>query len=82
MHELANKELVERLLSLDYKLESTCDACIKNKQARSPFMKLKKIVSSTPCELLHLDICGLMRTKSIKGKSYILVTIHEFSRFS
>ena len=33
-----------------------------------------------PCELLHVDLCGPMRVRSIQGKSYILVIV-DYSRF-
>ena len=41
------------------------------------------MVSTTrPCELLHIDLCGLMHVRSISGKSYILVTLDDFSTFT
>ena len=77
MHELISKDLVKGLPALDYKHIPTCDACIRGKQVRSLF-KLKKMVStSRPCKLLHIDLCGPMRVQSIRGKSYILVTVDD-----
>ncbi|GJV55843.1 retrovirus-related pol polyprotein from transposon TNT 1-94 [Tanacetum coccineum] len=32
--------------------------------------------------LLHMDLCGPMRVKSINGKKYILVIVDEYSRFT
>ncbi|GJT63190.1 retrovirus-related pol polyprotein from transposon TNT 1-94 [Tanacetum coccineum] len=32
--------------------------------------------------LLHIDLCGPMRVKSINGKKYILVIIDDYSRFT
>ena len=41
------------------------------------------MVSTTrPYELLYLDLCGPMRVRSIRGKSYILVIVDDFSRFT
>ncbi|GKD48358.1 retrovirus-related pol polyprotein from transposon TNT 1-94 [Tanacetum coccineum] len=31
--------------------------------------------------LLHMDLCGSMRVKSINGKKYILVIVNDYSRF-
>ena len=82
MHELASKDLVNRLPSLEYKHGLSCDACIRGKQVRSSF-KMKKMVSTIkPCELLHTDICGLMHVKSIRGKSYLIVIVDDFSIFT
>nr|GEX91714.1 hypothetical protein [Tanacetum cinerariifolium] len=32
--------------------------------------------------LLHMDLCGPMRVKSVNGKKYILVIIDDYSRFT
>ena len=49
---------------------------------RSSF-KPKKVVSTTrPLELLHMDLCGPMRTASHGGKRYMFVIIDDFSRFT
>nr|GEW65085.1 retrovirus-related Pol polyprotein from transposon TNT 1-94 [Tanacetum cinerariifolium] len=32
--------------------------------------------------LLHMDLCGLMRVASINGKKYILVIVDDFSRYT
>ena len=34
------------------------------------------------CELLHIDLCGPMRVRSIRGKSYVLIKVDDFSRFT
>ena len=80
MHELISKDLVKRLPALHYNHSPSCDTCIRGKQLRSSF-KLKKMVStSRPCELLHIDLYGPMRVRSIRGKSYILVIVDDYSR--
>ena len=56
MHELVSKDLVKGLPALDYKHNSSFDACIIGKQVRSSF-KPKKMVSTTRLfELLHIDL--------------------------
>nr|GEZ33392.1 ribonuclease H-like domain-containing protein [Tanacetum cinerariifolium] len=32
--------------------------------------------------LLHMDLCGPMRVESVNGKKYILVIVHDYSRFT
>ena len=81
MHELVSEDLVKGLLALDYKQSPSCDACIKGKQVRSSFKPKKMVSTSRSCELLHIDLCGPMRVRSIQGKSYIRVTVDDYSRF-
>ena len=37
---------------------------------------------SRPLELLHLDLMGPTRTKSLGGKRYIRVTVDDFTRYT
>ena len=62
--------------------KKNCDACMKGKQIKFSF-KPNNIVSTTrPLELLHMDLCGPMRTLSRGGKSYIFVIVDDFSRYT
>ena len=65
MHELVSKDLVKGLPALDYKHSPTCDAYIRGKQVKSSFKPKKMVSTSRPCELLHVDLCGPMRIRSI-----------------
>ncbi|GJY43241.1 retrovirus-related pol polyprotein from transposon TNT 1-94 [Tanacetum coccineum] len=38
--------------------------------------------SNTPLYLLHMDLCGPMRVKSINGKRYVLVVVDDYSRYT
>ena len=38
--------------------------------------------TSTPLELLHLDLMGPTRTKFLGGKSYIMVVVDDFTRYT
>jgi transposase InsO family protein len=82
MHELVSKDLLKGLTALDYKQSPTCDTCIRGKQVRSIFKPKKMVSMSRPCELLHIDLCGPIREQSIRGKSYILVTVDDYSRLT
>ncbi|GJS50268.1 retrovirus-related pol polyprotein from transposon TNT 1-94 [Tanacetum coccineum] len=53
-----------------------------SKAKRSSF-KSKAIPSSKGrLNLLHMDLCGLMRVASINGKKYILVIVDDYSRYT
>ena len=56
MHELLSKDLVKGLPALDYKHNSSCDACIRVKEVRSSFKPKKMVSTSRPCDVLHIDL--------------------------
>jgi transposase InsO family protein len=35
-----------------------------------------------PLELVHIDLCGPTRTKSLQGESYFMLLINDFTRMS
>jgi hypothetical protein len=37
---------------------------------------------STLLELVRMDVCGPMPTKSIKGFSYFVIHVNEYSKFA
>ena len=43
---------------------------------------LTKIQTPKPLELLHMDLMDFMKTQNIRGKRYVLVMVHDFSRFT
>ena len=62
--------------------DKICNACQLKKQTRR-FFKSKNVVStSTPLELLHLDLFGPTRTTSLGGSKYGLVVVDDFSKFT
>ena len=70
------------LPKIDAKDGVVCEDCVMGKQTRVSF-KTKKIVStSRPLELLHMDLCGPMRTRSLNHSRYVLVIVDDFSRFT
>ena len=82
MHKLVSKDLVKGIPTLEYKQSPSCDACIRGKQVRSSFTPKKMVSTSKPSELLHIDLCGPMRVRSIQGKSYIIVIVDDNSSFT
>ena len=56
------------------KVEKTiCGACQMGKQTKSNYHKMNVISTSRCLELLHVDLMGPTRTKSLGGKRYIIV---------
>ena len=56
--------------------------CQLGKQTKSTHPKVNVVATSRPLELLHVDLMGPMRTKSMGGKRYIMVVVDDFSRYS
>nr|GEY09612.1 retrovirus-related Pol polyprotein from transposon TNT 1-94 [Tanacetum cinerariifolium] len=69
---LSKKDVVIGLPKLNYVKDQLCSSCELSKAKRSSF-KSKVVPSSKGrLNLLHMDLCGLMRVASINGKKYIL----------
>ena len=60
----------------------TCETCIKSKQVKSSFDKKIEISTKRPLELLHMDLFGPNQASSLGGKSYGLVIVDDYSRYT
>nr|GEZ46894.1 hypothetical protein [Tanacetum cinerariifolium] len=79
---LSNKDIVIGLPKLKYVKDQLCSSCELSKAKRS-FFKSKAVPSSKGrLNLLHIDLCGLIRIASINGKKYILVIVDDYSRYT
>nr|KYP35691.1 Retrovirus-related Pol polyprotein from transposon TNT 1-94 [Cajanus cajan]KYP38474.1 Retrovirus-related Pol polyprotein from transposon TNT 1-94 [Cajanus cajan] len=82
LNRLASKDLVSGLPKIKFSKQGLCDACQKGKQTRASFKSKKVMSTSRPLELLHMDLFGPSRTKSLGGNTYALVLIDDYSRFT
>ncbi|KAI3746827.1 hypothetical protein L6452_09268 [Arctium lappa] len=53
-----------------------------DKMKRYPHKPKPEPSTSSPLELLHMDLCGPMRTQSLGGKKYMLVIVDDYSRYT
>ena len=51
-------------------------------KTKSTHPKVNVVATSRPLELLHVDLMGPTKTESMGGKSYIVVVVNDFSRYS
>ena len=58
-----------------------CETCIGGKHHRSSF-ETSKSQTKEPLELVHSDMCGKMREKSIGGAEYFLTFTDDKTRYS
>ena len=59
-----------------------CEPCQLGKQTKAKHLGTQTSATSRPLELLHLDLMGPTRTKSLGGKRYIRVTVDDFTRYT
>ncbi|GJX42887.1 retrovirus-related pol polyprotein from transposon TNT 1-94 [Tanacetum coccineum] len=83
LHQLDFKErCCDWFTKMKYVKDQLCSSYEVSKAKRSLF-KSKTIPSlKGQLNLLHMDLCGLMRVASINGKKYILVIVDDYSRYT
>ena len=59
-----------------------CGPCQLEKQTKAKHPGIQTSATSRPLELLHLDLVGPTRTKSLSGKRYIMVLVDDFTRYT
>nr|GFA84861.1 retrovirus-related Pol polyprotein from transposon TNT 1-94 [Tanacetum cinerariifolium] len=73
---------VKGLPKMKFKKDHLCSACEQGKIHRKHHKSKTAFASNKPLYLLHMDLCGLMRVKSINGKRYVLVVADDYSRYT
>ncbi|KAI3746473.1 hypothetical protein L6452_08907 [Arctium lappa] len=82
MNKLVKNNLVRGLPSKLFSCDDHCVACLKGKQHKTSH-KTKEINSISSClQLLHMDLFGPTNVISIGKKSYCLVIVDDYSRFT
>ena len=59
---------------------STCEGCLLGKSTRRTFKSSNKRCTK-PFELVHMDLAGPMKTKSLQGNFYHFIIVDDFTRF-
>ncbi|GKA17686.1 retrovirus-related pol polyprotein from transposon TNT 1-94 [Tanacetum coccineum] len=79
---LSKNDIVIGLLKLKFVKDHLCSSCELGKAKRKSFHIKTTPSSKRRLQLLHMDLCGLMRVESINGKKYVLVIIDDYSRYN
>nr|GEU84210.1 ribonuclease H-like domain-containing protein [Tanacetum cinerariifolium] len=79
---LSKKDVVIGLPKLKYVMDQLCSSCEMSKAKRSPFKSKVVLSMKGSLNLLHIDLCGLIRVASTNGKKYILVIVDDYSRYT
>nr|GFA58901.1 retrovirus-related Pol polyprotein from transposon TNT 1-94 [Tanacetum cinerariifolium] len=81
LNELAHNDLVRGLSLLKYDKDHLCPSCQLKKGKKASHPLKTKNSNKEILSLLHMDLCGPMRTKSINKKRYVLVIVDDYTRF-
>ncbi|GJR27581.1 retrovirus-related pol polyprotein from transposon TNT 1-94 [Tanacetum coccineum] len=73
---------LDGLPKLKYQKDHLCSACALGKSKKHSHKPKAEDSIQEKLYLLHMDLCGPMRIQSINGRKYILVIIHDYSRFT
>nr|GEX91858.1 ribonuclease H-like domain-containing protein [Tanacetum cinerariifolium] len=82
INHLARQGLVRGLPKLKFEKDHLCSACAMGKIKKKSYKPKSKDTNQEKLYLLHMDLCGPMRVKSVNGKKYILVIVDDYSRFT
>ncbi|GJR78807.1 integrase, catalytic region, zinc finger, CCHC-type containing protein [Tanacetum coccineum] len=82
INHLARHGLVRGLPKLKFKKDHLCSACAMGKSKKKPHKPKSEDTNQEKLYLLHMDLCGPMHVTSVNEKSYILVIVDDYSRFT
>ncbi|KAJ9539096.1 hypothetical protein OSB04_031829 [Centaurea solstitialis] len=81
-HRLVKNNLVRGLPRKEFFCNDNFVACLKGKQHRSSHKSKEVNNISSPLQLIHMDLFGPINVMSIGKKSYCLVIVDDFSRYT
>ncbi|KAG7565068.1 Zinc finger CCHC-type superfamily [Arabidopsis suecica] len=76
---LSKKEMVRGLPCINHP-NQVCEGCLLGKQFKMSFPKESSTRAQKPLELIHTDVCGPIKPKSLGKSNYFLLFIDDFSR--
>ncbi|KAJ9543921.1 hypothetical protein OSB04_023628 [Centaurea solstitialis] len=82
MNLLVKNNLVRGLPAKEFSSDDHCVACLKGKQHKNSHKSKEVNTISSPLQLLHMDLFGPTNVMSIGKKSYCLVIVDDYSRFT
>ncbi|KAJ9560080.1 hypothetical protein OSB04_005240 [Centaurea solstitialis] len=82
MNKLVKGNLVRGLPAKEFSCDDHCVSCLKGKQHKSTHKSKEINTISAPLQLLHMDLFGPTNVMSIGKKSYCLVIVDDYSRFT
>ena len=62
---VSKNDLVKGLTKIKFEKDKICDACLLGKQIRISFKSINMLNTTTPLQLLHMNLFGPSRTLSL-----------------
>nr|GEX54097.1 putative ribonuclease H-like domain-containing protein [Tanacetum cinerariifolium] len=82
IYNLVKNNLVQGLPKMKFEKDHLCSAYEQGKIHQKHHKSKTDFASNKPLYLLHIDLCGPMRVKSINGKRYVLVVVDDYSWYT
>ena len=79
---LSRLDLIRGLPRLKYERDLVCVPCRHGKMVTTPHPPLTAVMTDRPSELLHMDLVGPARVRSVGQKWYVLVVVDDYSRYA
>jgi hypothetical protein len=70
------------LPQLRFEKELVCAPCRHAKMVATSHPPLTDVMTERPCELLHMDLVGPARVRSMGGNWYVLVVVDNYSCYA
>ena len=79
---LSGLNLVRGLPRLKFERDFVCAPCRHGKMVAASHPPLTAVMTERLTELLHMDLVGPSRVRSVGGKWYVLVVVDDYSRYA
>ena len=71
-----------RIPYLKFEKDNIYDVCQVEKQTKFSFKAIKDIMTSSPLELMYMDLFGPTKIKSLRGNRFVFVLFDDFLRYT
>ncbi|KAJ9557513.1 hypothetical protein OSB04_012127 [Centaurea solstitialis] len=82
LDKLVKERLVSGIPMIKFELDQMCSGCAQGKMKRASHPPKPEQGSKSPLSLIHMDLCGPMKTVSLAGRKYVLVIVDDYSRYT
>ncbi|KAJ9566395.1 hypothetical protein OSB04_002361 [Centaurea solstitialis] len=79
---LVKERLVSGIPMIKFKPDQMCSGCAQGKMKRASHPPKPEQGSKSPLSLIHMDLCGPMKTVSLAGRKYVLIIVDDYSRYT
>jgi hypothetical protein len=75
----SKKEAVREMPEISKLTNTMCKHCRHEKQTRGEF-RTNEYFTTKPLEIVHIDLCRMMRSKEMNGEQYFMLLIDDYTR--